>query len=306
MPTRRSLITGALASALYAGIPKQGNAGWGWGHRQYGFGGSVAADLSMIGVLTTLGLTTNLQLCLDAGDANSYTSGQSWLDRSGNGYDFFVGVDGSADSTDPTFNGTAGGLSSAEYFSVDGGDYFKYDSSNEAWMNNLHKNNALFTCAAFVYIGSDAFQALLGTDSVFGDSVGMQLTFLNNNPRFRVRTDTGAGANCINIGGDTDPANDAWHMVAWSINEAGGSSGSFLFLDGDYNQVSAADTFDAAYTDPSTNSANNTMEIMSTSAATSLMTSGSRIGCLSFHEGAALTKTNLDDIWTNLRGRFGI
>src|SRR5688572_16443964 len=39
-----------------------------------------------------LGLTTGLQFSLDAGSADSYTSGQSWLDLSGNGQDFFRGT----------------------------------------------------------------------------------------------------------------------------------------------------------------------------------------------------------------------
>ena len=83
-------------------------------------------------ILTSNSLTTNLKLCLDAGDINSYSgSGQKWLDRSGLGHDFFLGVDGSANTDDPTFNGSPGNASSNEYFSVDGGDFFRYDSTGE-------------------------------------------------------------------------------------------------------------------------------------------------------------------------------
>lgn len=93
---------------------------------------------SLVTIIEKLGLKTNLKLCLDAGDINSYSgSGIKWLDTSGNGYDFYFG-DGSTSSTYPTFNGSAGGLSASEYFSFDGGDYFTYDSSYEAWMNTLH------------------------------------------------------------------------------------------------------------------------------------------------------------------------
>jgi len=100
-------------------------------------------NVTLIDAITTAGLTSGLQLALDAGDTNSYSgSGQSWLDTSGNGYDFFRGITGGANSDDPTFNGTSGGISINEYWSFDGDDFFIYDSANETWMNNLHKNNA--------------------------------------------------------------------------------------------------------------------------------------------------------------------
>ena len=62
----------------------------------------------LIDYIGELSLNSNLVLCLDAGDANSYTSGQKWLDRSGNGYDFFLGTTDSVQASDPTFNGTPG------------------------------------------------------------------------------------------------------------------------------------------------------------------------------------------------------
>ena len=96
-------------------------------------------------------LTSGLQLCLDAGSASSYDgSSQKWLDLSGNGQDFFRGADGSATTDDPTFNGSAGGLSSSEYFSLDGGDFFRYDAANTAAMNGVHHNNAFSAAACFV------------------------------------------------------------------------------------------------------------------------------------------------------------
>ena len=50
------------------------------------------ARMPAITMLRRLGLTNGLKLCLDAGDANSYTSGEPWLDTSGNGYDFNRGT----------------------------------------------------------------------------------------------------------------------------------------------------------------------------------------------------------------------
>lgn len=125
-----------------------------------------ASSGSLYGHLTTLGLTSSLQLCLDAGDAESYDgTSQKWLDRSGGGYDFFRGTDGTAQATDPTFNGTAGKLSSGEYFSGDGADYFTYDTTIETWMQNLGKTGQSVTVFGHIRIPSDTDTTIFGTNS---------------------------------------------------------------------------------------------------------------------------------------------
>ena len=117
--------------------------------------------LSFYDVINALGLTGGLKLVLDAGDVSSYSSGQSWLDLSGNGYDFYLGDTSSSESSDPTFNGTPGNLSTSEYFAFDGGDYFIYDSANETWMQNIHKDNAKFTICIWFKFGTQD-HALIG------------------------------------------------------------------------------------------------------------------------------------------------
>src|SRR3990167_7347714 len=116
-------------------------------------------------IIDRLGLGTSLELCLDAGDATSAPSSTtSWIDISGNGYDFFLGTDATAQASDPTQTGTVGALTLEEYFSFDAGDYFTYDTTNETWMQNLHKDNAAFTCIVWVYPGAiGAIQGLFGT-----------------------------------------------------------------------------------------------------------------------------------------------
>jgi len=119
---------------------------------------------SLINTLKNLGLTTNLRVCLDAGDLNSYDgTSQTWKDLSGGGYDFFRGTSSSSDSSDPTFNGTAGRLSSGEYLSYDGGDYFTLAQTNPAWVNTFHKAGAKFTICQWNYlnaIGSSSDEAI--------------------------------------------------------------------------------------------------------------------------------------------------
>lgn len=253
-------------------------------------------------VITAVGLRTNLKLCLDSGDAASYTSGQSWLDRSGNGYDFFLGVSGSATATDPTFSGTPG--SPQAYWTFDGGDFFRYDSVIETWMNNLHKNNAAFTILAFFYKdGSDERMCFGGTGARdtfnftgidFFDEVGLMIQVGDST----VTTVLSAMA-------DNQVPAASWHGVAVSLNEATGAGGGFFWRDGGYEQVAAANTWDSTYVTPTAGSASFTMEIAAFGDAVQPTHAGQRLACVAMWD-VALTKAQLDSIWVRMRGRFGI
>jgi hypothetical protein len=127
-------------------------------------------------VIGNQGLTSGLRLCLDAGDGLSYRSGQSWLDRSGNGYDFFLGLNGSAAGDDPTFNGTPNLHSSNEYFGYDGGDFFAYDSVNEAWMQNLHKAGAVYSMMGIGFVAPFSSLSLFATANLTSH-IGVRYSF---------------------------------------------------------------------------------------------------------------------------------
>jgi hypothetical protein len=118
-----------------------------------GFGGGspAAAPEGFYEDIVDASLDTNLQFCLDAAAASSYTSGQTWTDMTGQGNDFYRGATASATTDDPTHNGTPGALSSNEYFSFDGGDYFRLTQSNPSWVNDMHKNNAAWSWILWVY-----------------------------------------------------------------------------------------------------------------------------------------------------------
>lgn len=274
-------------------------------------GGSVMMRGRMIygggtlqNVLSSLGLTTNLKLSLDAGDAASYTSGQKWLDRSGNGHDFFRGADVTETTDDPTFNGTVGSPGSSTYFSLDGGDFFRYDTTNEAWMENLHKDNAIFTIVCFYYQpGGGGEIEILGTHGGSAADIGIGL---ESQATVNLSIGDGSGAFALDVTGDTAVADDAWHMVGVSLNEATGAGGGFLYLDGAYNQVSASDTFNSAYATPSSSNADFTMELGTEGNGATPSSSGSRLACIAIWEGTALSKANMDAIWVAMRGRFGL
>lgn len=261
--------------------------------------GSGGGGVTLMSALTTASLTTNLKLCLDAGDVSSYDPSvqtDKWLDRSGAGYDFYRGSGTGGDTADPTFTGSAGVLGS--YWAFDGGDYFTYDATNEVWMNAIHKNSAIFSIVFFYF-------PTTGTCALLGDSSnGTGFEFINNGyMNFQVDN---AGAPALLITGDSPVSDNAYHMAGISLTEATGAGGGFMYLDGSYNQIGASDTFDSTYSSPSAASASYTLQIAAGGNASLPAKASSRLACVAVWQGTALTKANMDTIWAAMRGRFGI
>jgi hypothetical protein len=249
-------------------------------------------------ILQGLGLTASLQLCLDAGDALSYSSGQSWLDRSGGGHDFFRGADGSATTTDPNFNGSPGGASRTEYFTFDGGDYFTYDTTNAAWMNRLHKDNAAFTIAMWVHLSSVSSIRVFGTAAAttevgiyWGTTAGGLLNHVVVN---------GSGTAARSFNGGTAVPTDEWAFLAWSLNEATGANGASSYVNG------AETLATSTYTSPSASDATYSTKIGANGSVSGRLPSGSRMAAAIAWEGVALSKAQLDSIYSATRGRFGV
>ena len=249
-------------------------------------------------IIQRQGLTSNLKLCLDAGDGSSYTSGQSWLDRSGNGYDFFRGTTSSAQASDPTFNGSADGRSSSEYWSTDGGDFFRYDTTNETWMQNIHKNNAQFTFVFWFYPISFG-----GTDNLMGNQSGSAA-----NIGFRFRTNifgilnfqvSNASVLACDISLGTLNA-AAWNFIGFSLNEATGANGALINVNG------SASTATSTYTSPNAGSATYTTEILAGGNSSGPWDSGTRIAGVIAWEGTTLTAAQLAALYQASRVRFGV
>jgi hypothetical protein len=245
-------------------------------------------------ILSSLGLASNLKLCLDAGDAASYTSGQSWLDRSGGGYDFFLGAGGSADGADPTFNGTPGGLSSSEYFSFDGGDNFTYDTTNETWMQNLHKDNAAFWMMAWVYFGGTQC-GIMGTGADSTD-IGVNV-FTDGSRRLRLRVGRG-GSNALAEQRSDSISDSTWVLTSVLVNEA--SSSVVLGVNDNFQ------SFASAYSSPSASNAAHTMQLGATGNNTNRLKSGSRMAGMMMGEGGVLTTAQVTNFYEATRGRFGV
>jgi hypothetical protein len=254
-----------------------------------------------IAVLRRLGLSDNLKLCLDAGSEASWPgSGQKFLDLSGGGFDFFLGADGTATTNDPTFNGTVGLRTGSEYFSVDGGDRFTYDSANETWMADLHKDGSAITFASWWQIPSDSSTYVFSTQNAHGLLWGYSGS--QNTHQLLLRTPTAtdivvasSAAGAPNI---SSPLPKLFFMAFSGVNTSGGPFTLHI------NGVTYTGTYPVATI--STTDAGNTLRMMVSNSAGAAAPSGTRLYQVAAWFGKVLTAAEMNAIWAATRGKHGI
>jgi hypothetical protein len=196
-------------------------------------------------LITDQALLTNLKLCLEAGVTASWPgTGQKWLDESGGHYDFFLGLDGTVQASDPTFSGTPNTLQRwSGYWVFNGGSYFTYSLVNDAWMDAIHQNNAQFTAIVSVYVpalDTGVAHFLMGNTTAV-NQIGFQLYIINNKLQFIT---TNGSITSFVLTSPLTIAATGWHVVGLSIDEAAGT-GTFM-LDGVTQAVTGV-----VYTSPS-------------------------------------------------------
>ncbi len=244
-------------------------------------------------VLTFLGLLPGVYVCLDARDASSYTTGQTWSDRSGNGIDFYRGTTSGTQGTDPTFTGSAGDIGA--YWSFDGGDYFTVAAGNTTRINNLHKNNAIFSMVMWFYrTTSGAVVALAGT--AFGSSanVGVQL-FVAASGNLQLGLRKGGSSEFFTGSGAPLASATGWNFVGFSQDEAVGAGGLNFYVNGQqYGSVNGA------YTSPSASNATHAMNIAAAGNGDTPFPNGNRLAMFGLWEGSALSASEMLNIyrWT--------
>lgn len=262
---------------------------------------AVSGKQSYMDILTSLGLTSNLQICLDAGAVASLPAASTkWLDLSGNGYDFFRGTTAGVDTTDPTINGTAGELSDAEYLSFDGGDYLRYDSANETWMENLHKNNAIWSYCTWVYVSTvgTANSVLWGTGRLSATQRGVN-SHVQVNAKLSVLVGNGSGGAALSRISAADVPTGQWNFLAVSIDETNNVDGAKLVI----NEIE--ESFAAAYTTPTSSAAAAVMEIGAAGAGTSPVKANYRMSGFMMWT-RALSFAEFNSIYEATKGRFGL
>lgn len=262
---------------------------------------------SLYDSINTLSLTTNLKLCLDSGDSVSYDPAVqtvSWLDVSGSGYNFWRGNTVGASSDEPTFNGSAGGLSSSDYWRLDGGDLFS--SANRStfptWISGMHKNNALFTFLCTFYMTASTSRVgmfLTGSALTVNNANGVIMsTDTNRKFVFSVRGTSGA---VFFLTSTTSFNANSWNVVQFSVDEANGTY--ILNING------AEESGSCTYTTPGTGDAFAYPRLgisgYAANAPNTFSPDGTRFSEMAIFS-EALTSTNLSDIYNRIRGRFGI
>lgn len=264
---------------------------------------AVSETETLLQILTRLSLTTNLKACLDLGDAASYDgTGQNLVDRAGV-QDWYRGATSGSEASDWTFNGVSGGLSVNEYASHDGGD-FSIVQAQPAYANEFHKDSANLSFLMGLRLpAAAATEYMFATANGTNTDTGVEWFLASGNftPQFSVRD--GSGSPALNVVADSTLTADAIHIIGLSINEAGGAV-SFFWQDGSYNQVSASDTFDAAYATPSAGNASQTLRMGDLGGGGGPFSNGVRLYFAAIWQGTALTKANFDSIWTAIRGRL--
>lgn len=263
--------------------------------------GSATGNQTLYQIINGLGLTANLKLCLDAGDSASYNSSvqtAKWLDTSGGGYDFFRGTSTSGDAAEPTFNGTAGGLSSSEYFSFDGADYCLYDTTTETWMNNLHKDGVLCTFFVVYYsIASGVAERIFATRPTGAAGT----TFIKDASNKAQINSFNTTTSVLSVSSTNTISSNAWNIMSISLNEPNATNNIFMKINSN-----SVETLSGAYSSPTATNVTGTPAIGSLANGTSPIASGARIACLAVWEGTALTSANLDSLHNSIKGRFGL
>lgn len=248
--------------------------------------------------ISALGLTSNLKLCLDASDRASYPgSGTKWLDTSGGGYDFDFG-DGSTSSTYPTFNGTAGGLSSSEYFSLDGGDFFTYDSANESWMKSLHKSGQAVSVMAVVRIPSDNNFYIVSTEGPTASELGFAYFYSASFDKVLAAV---LASTTQTIGGAASTITTPRTMLVGMSFTVGSGNAYATVQDG----VVATGNF-SSFTPSSADSTGDPMRIGSRSSGHNIAPSGTRIYELAVWQGTELTSAQWSALFGLRRAKYGL
>lgn len=248
---------------------------------RFGGGGS-----SLISIITSLGLTSGLKVCLDAGDINSYNgTSQTWTDTSGEGNSYFRGTTSGAQGSDPTFVGTPGGLSSNDYFSFDGNDQFA-ETTNQTWADGFGLDGALFSMLAVVWIPDSlsGFHGIFSNGLPFNSGSAMNFYYEDDDKLHYADSPFSVFPESSNF-----RSSNSWNFCGLSVSENAGATGSFLQLQTTVTTFNGNQTVDA-----------------SVSGAYTVgfqMRNTSRLTMFAAWAGVALTTTQMDALYDQIQSK---
>lgn len=259
----------------------------------------ASGNPSLYEIINGLGLTTNLKLCLDAGDAASYDPAVQtarWLDTSGNGNDVYRGTSAGGDANEPTFNGTAGGESINEFFSCAVEDFFNSVVTAPTWVNQMSSSTAQFTI--FLVFGISTSNSnttrLMGNKNELNSTSrgwSLEVPFAASNRKIRYLINNGT-------------ANQGVFTSATSFNT---TNYNIVSVSADANTPSeliningTAESFTNAFTNTSA-----TGGVAFRIGSSALNVNSKTYRCVAIWD-TPLTATNLADLYNGIKGRFGL
>ena len=192
-------------------------------------------------------------------------------------------------------NGTPGKLSASEYFSGDGGDFFTYGAANPTWVQNMHKDNAIYSGAFWFYpatLGGAIFGTLGSTVGNTGVRYGFDAT--GSATWYTLNAGTAARQQAMT---NLITAN-AWNFVGFSINEATGAGGMIVNTNGN------VETYSSTFSSPAAGNASFTLNLMAGGNSLIPLANGSRFGCCAMWQSRALTSAEITSIYSATRKRF--
>ena len=271
LPTNRAARRVVVKELVRSGVIERGQAEAIFGPPPFWKAG---ADISFLGLLTAEGHDANVLAALDAGDINSTDgSSQTWTDPSLNGGDFYRGTDGTSEGSDPTHNGTPGGLSESEYWSFDGGDYFT-EAADDWGDHPMSKNSAAYTWV-FVCEIADLSNYWFFFGNVGGSGAAelglyFDTTITTGTMDLVVRRNNSPAGNAIVASSTANITAAQMQFIAISVDEASGAG--HFYVDG------AEETFTSTYSSPNASSSVTPMTLcFSQQLSSSFWPSGSKL-----------------------------
>ena len=242
------------------------------------------------GILKFLGLFSDAEIVLDAGDAASYPgTGGTWSDVSGNGYLFTR-----TSSLGVVFNGVAGGLTDSEYFSFNGSSYWT-SSARTDWTNGLHKNNAAWSAVCWLRTPSSTPTSRTGIIGTYG-SPGGDFEINDRAPKIHVRS---GGGNINTEQSNMIVANSTWQMLSMAIDEAVGAGGLTFGLNDNFTSHTST------YSSPSSSASENTLKIADTGNGSSNFFNGGRMAMIAAFN-RRLSQAELTAVYEATKKRFNL
>lgn len=189
----------------------------------------------------------------------------------------------------------SGLLSSNNFWGFGGGHYLTYDTTNEAWMQTLHKDNAIYSSICWVKVPDTADQWFWGDCT--GNGIGVCFGIAALQPLLRARIVGAVVNDCVYSG--SVPTN-TWVMMSHSLTEATGAGGAIIGINDDFQ------TFTSTYVSPSASDAAVVFEIAARGSGGQPINLGGSMAMLCMWQGTALTEAELLSFFEATRDRFGV